>query len=270
MEHKCETTEIHLLPLSRSKKIIVLVTLFLLALETAYASPSSLSPSLAEIAMQQTVSGTVKDANDIPLPGVTVLVKGTTTGIVSDIDGNFSVTANADDVLIFSYIGFKRVEVPIDNRSTINVVLVEDIEGLDEVVVIGYGTVKKKDLTGSVSSLNNESFNTGAQVSVSQLIQGRAAGVQITQGSAEPGGGFSIRIRGATSITAGNEPLFVIDGLPSAPVNAINPGDIESVEILKDASATAIYGSRGANGVILITTKQGKAGKIRVDYETYA
>ncbi|MBS9464179.1 TonB-dependent receptor [Flagellimonas sp. 389] len=243
---------------------------FFLIAGTIYASPIASSPRIPKMGLQQTVTGTVTDQNNVPLPGVTILVKGTTSGTVSDIDGKYTIDTASDDVLAFSYIGFRSIEVPVRGQSVIDVTLEEDLENLDEVVIIGYGSVKKSDLTGSVSSLSDESFNKGAQVSVEQLIQGRAAGVQITQANAQPGGAFSIRIRGATSITAGNEPLFVIDGLPSQPQNAINPGDIESIEILKDASATAIYGSRGANGVVLITTKQGKAGKIRVDYETYA
>ena len=248
--------------------------LFLLMLNMALGSQMALSKGFLQNASpeetQEIVTGTVVNENNAPLPGVTVIIKGTTDGTVTDVNGNFSLTANTDDILVFSFLGFRSMEVPVNNRSVINITLIEYIEELEEIVVIGYGTVKKEDLTGSVSSLSNKDFNQGAQVSVNQMIQGRAAGVQITQASAEPGGAFSIRIRGATSITAGNEPLYVIDGLPRDPQNAINPGDIESIEILKDASATAIYGSRGANGVVLITTKQGKTGKLRVDYETYA
>lgn len=270
MEHNYESRGIFPLGQFLGKKNWIFVAVLLLSFGLAHALPTGLSPVSSESVVQQTVSGTVADENNIPLPGVTVLVKGTKNGTVSDIDGNFSMEASNDDILVFSYIGFETKEVPVNDQSTFNIVMAEDVESLEEVVVIGYGTVKKKDLTGSVSSLSDDNFNKGAQVSVNQLIQGRAAGVQVTQASAQPGGAFSVRIRGATSISAGNEPLFVIDGLPSAPLNAINPGDIESIEILKDASATAIYGSRGANGVVLITTKQGKAGKIKVDYESYA
>lgn len=218
---------------------------------------------------QQEVTGVVVDENGLPLPGVTVLIKGENRGTNTDMDGRFSLEAAPNDVLVTSYIGFESQEIAVNKKVVFNIVLKEQVGELDQVVVIGYGTTKKSDLTGSVSSLQSDDFNQGAQTSVNQLIQGRSAGVQITQSSSQPGGGFSVRVRGATSI-GNNEPLYVIDGLPTEPINALNPSDIKSIEILKDASATAIYGSRGANGVILITTKQGKAGKIQVNYETYA
>jgi TonB-dependent starch-binding outer membrane protein SusC len=235
------------------------------------------------------ISGKVtSQENGDALPGVSIVVKGTTIGTISDLDGNYNIqVTNENDVLVFSFLGFLSQEITVSGRSVINVVLEEDVKGLGEVVVVGYGTVRKTDITGSLSSLTSEDFNPGMQASVDQMIQGRAAGVQITQASSEPGGGVSIRIRGSASLTAGNEPLYVIDGLPidnspatpgyattgnqvpRNPLNSLNPGDIESIEILKDASATAIYGSRGANGVILITTKKGKKGAISVDYSGY-
>ncbi|MEO1010278.1 MAG: TonB-dependent receptor [Bacteroidota bacterium] len=242
--------------------------------------------------LQSTVSGTVTDTDGTPLPGASILEKGTTNGVTSDFDGKFSITVEDENaILVISYIGFGTTEVPIAARSIVNITLEESTSALDEIVVIGYGTLKKSDLTGSVSSLRSEDFNPGANVSVDQLLQGRAAGVQISQASSAPGGGLSIRIRGASSLNAGNEPLYVIDGYPidnspnltsggaaqvSAnnsprnPLNALNPGDIESIEILKDASATAIYGSRGANGVIMITTKKGREGQMSVTYDVYA
>lgn len=235
------------------------------------------------------VTGRVTSAESkYGLPGVSVLVKGTGSGTVTDADGNFSInTPTEDDILVFSSIGYITQEVAVNGRAVIDVILVEDILSLKEIVVVGYGEVEKRDFTGSLNSLGADEFNSGVQVSVDQMIQGRAPGVQVTQTSAEPGGGSSIRIRGSNSITAGNEPLYVIDGLPinntpgpgsgmmdertpRNPLNAINPGDIESIEILKDASATAIYGSRGANGVILITTKNGKPGKMKINYNGYA
>jgi TonB-linked SusC/RagA family outer membrane protein len=239
-----------------------------------------------EVAQQQevTVSGKVIDDNGEPLPGATITVVGTMTGTITDIEGNYSITVPDGSVLVFSFIGYEAMQVPVDNRSQIDVTLKTDMSSLEEVVVVGYGTQRKSDITGSLSSLSSEDFNPGIQSSVDQMIQGRAAGVQITQASSEPGGGVSIRIRGSASLTAGNEPLYVIDGLPldnspaspgyaitgnqapRNPLNSLNPGDIESIEILKDASATAIYGSRGANGVILITTKKGKKGAISVNY----
>ena len=208
---------------------------------------------------QQSVSGTVTDTEGVPLAGANILEKGTTNGTQTDFDGNFTLEVGGNAILVASYLGFATEEVPVNGQSSILVSLAEDAAGLDEVVVIGYGTVKKSDLTGSVSSIQADKLNTDSQASVEQVIQGRLPGVQVTQSSAEPGGAFSIRIRGTNSITAGNEPLYVIDGLPGAnPENSLNPSDIKSVEVLKDASATAIYGARGSNGVVLITTKKGK------------
>ncbi|WP_300435548.1 TonB-dependent receptor [Christiangramia sp.] len=218
---------------------------------------------------QQNISGIVKDADGIPILGVTVLIKGTNRGTTTNFDGAFSLVASPTDTLVFSFIGFETFEELVGNRDFLEVSMVSNVEGLDQVLVVGYGTVKKSDLTGSVSSVTSKDFEEGVQTSTPQLLQGKAAGVSITQADSRPGGGFSIRIRGAGSITAGNEPLYVIDGLPGASINALNPGDIESIEILKDASATAIYGSRGANGVILVTTKKGVAGELRVNYDGY-
>jgi len=218
---------------------------------------------------------------------VSVSLKNGSIGTSTDLSGRFNLTVpNANGLLVFTYVGYTMQEIPIKNRTNISVQLVTAAKSLDDVVVVGYGTQRKSDLTGSVVSLRKEDFNKGVTTSVAQLIQGRAPGVQVTQSSGAPGGGVSIRIRGSSSINAGNEPLYVIDGLlidnspsitangtgftgsppPSNPLNALNPSDIESVEILKDASATAIYGSRGANGVILITTKRGKEGILNVDY----
>lgn len=219
--------------------------------------------------VQQEITGNVVDGKGLPLPGVNVTIKGANKGTISDLDGNFSISASSSDVLELSSVGFETKEVPVGQKTTFSITLEEEVGELDQVVVIGYGTAKKSDITGSVSSIRSEDFNDGAQTSVNELIQGRAAGVQITQADAQPGGNFAIRIRGANSITGGNDPLYVIDGLPGAPLNALNPGDIESIEILKDASATAIYGSRGANGVVMITTKKGKAGKLQVIYDGY-
>lgn len=237
------------------------------------------------------MSGKVTDENNEGLPGVNVLVKNTTIGTVTDIDGNYKLSVPDDAaILVFSSIGYITQEIPINGRTTIDVQMAEDVQSLSEVVVIGYGTVEKSDLTGAVSSLKSEDLNPGANASVDQMMSGRAAGVQISQSSSEPGGGLSIRVRGASSINASNEPLYVIDGFPidnspnlasggSAqvaenqsprnPLNSLNPNDIESIEILKDASATAIYGSRGANGVILVTTKKGKSGELTLSYNTY-
>ncbi|MEZ4779709.1 MAG: SusC/RagA family TonB-linked outer membrane protein [Flavobacteriaceae bacterium] len=230
---------------------------------------------------QITVGGNVSDANG-PVPGVNVIVKGTSNGAQTDFDGNYSLNDVATDaVLVYSYIGYVTQEVAVGGRTSINVTLQEDIESLAEVVVIGYGTTTVKDATGAVTAVTSEDFNQGVISSPEQLIQGKTAGVQITQTSGEPGAGISFRIRGSNSIRSNNNPLFVIDGVPLSgesttpsggdvvnggnatrnPLNFINPNDIESISILKDASATAIYGSRGANGVVIITTKSGKSSK---------
>ena len=244
-----------------------------------------------KIIQEFSVTGTVLDNLGVPLPGANIVEKGTTNGTQTDFDGNFSITVNdSNAILVFTYIGFSSKEVAISGQSIINVSLEESAAALDEIVVVGYGTQKKSDLTGSVSSLKSEDLNPGANASVDQMMQGRAAGVQINQSSSAPGGGLSIRIRGSSSLNASNEPLYVIDGFPidnspnlsgggdaevgdnqspNNPLNSLNPADIESIEILKDASATAIYGSRGANGVVMITTKKGKKGKMTVTYDTY-
>ncbi|MFN3138661.1 MAG: SusC/RagA family TonB-linked outer membrane protein [Allomuricauda sp.] len=228
----------------------------------------------------QTVSGTVSDANG-PLPGASVLVKGTTNGTQTDFDGNYTLNDVGEDAtIVFSYIGFQTQEIAVNGQSTINVTLTEDAQALDEVVIIGYGQTTVKDATGAVAAVTSEEFNGGVIASPEQLIQGKTAGVQITQASGEPGAGVNLRIRGSNSIRSNNNPLFVVDGIPLSgesttpsggdvingsnatrnPLNFINPNDIESMSILKDASATAIYGSRGANGVVIITTKSGRAG----------
>lgn len=214
-----------------------------------------------DVVLGQQVSGTVRDSTDgSPLPGANIVVKGTTQGTTTDPDGAYQLAVpSLSDTLVFSFVGYQPKEVPIAGRTQVDVGLVSTALVGEELVVIGYGSIQKSDLTGSVSSLPADQLNTGPQVSVDQAIQGRVPGVQVTQTSAEPGGGYSIRIRGTNSITAGNEPLYVVDGLPGAnPLNSLNPADIQSIEVLKDASATAIYGARGSNGVILITTKQGQ------------
>ena len=238
------------------------------------------------MAHAQSVSGTVSDANG-PLPGANVLVKGTTNGTQTDFDGNYSLSnVPANAVLVFSYVGFKTAEVAVGGRTTVNLTLEEDAQALEEVVLVGYGAVRKKDATGAVASVKAEDFNKGITTSADQLLQGRVAGVQITQSSGEPGAAANIRIRGTSSIRSGNDPLIVLDGVPlvsggvspsgsdfggssaTNPLNFINSADIESIDVLKDASATAIYGSRGSNGVVLITTKSGKSGKPQINYSS--
>lgn len=237
------------------------------------------------------IIGTVKDEAGQPIPGVSVKLKGVSNiGASTDAKGNYSINVPENGTLVFTAIGFLQQEVSIGNKRTISITLMADIQNLGEVVVVGYGTVKKRDVTGAVKSLKREDFNQGAITSADQLIAGKAAGVQVVQNSAEPGGGISVNIRGSGSINADNSPLYVVDGLPldnSAavsgsganflksksprnPLNSINPADIQSIEILKDASATAIYGSRGANGVVLITTRSGTKGALKVNYDVYA
>ncbi|WPP49199.1 SusC/RagA family TonB-linked outer membrane protein [Catalinimonas niigatensis] len=236
------------------------------------------SRSLAmQSTMEQTISGKVTDAeNGDPLPGVNILAKGTTTGTVTGIDGNYRITV-ADDVstLVFSSIGYLSQEVEVNNQSVINVSLGPDVQSLSEVVVVGYGAVQKRDLTGSVSKIEGDALTNIPTPRVDQLLQGRAPGVNVTSVSGAPGARASIRIRGGNSIQGDNEPLYVIDGFIAGTdfnLNNINVNDIESIDILKDASAISIYGTRGANGVILITTKDGSGatgGKPNVSLNAY-
>jgi TonB-linked SusC/RagA family outer membrane protein len=219
------------------------------------------------LAQEITVSGTITLQNGEPLPGASVVVKGTSTGTIADADGNFSLNIpEGTETLVFSFIGMKTKEVPITSSSTYNVVLEEDVYALEEVVAVGYGTMKKSDLTGSVSSVEGDNLTEVPATTLAQSLQGRTAGVHILQNTGAPGATIQVRIRGTNSIQGSNDPLWVVDGFPGDP-NMLNPSDIESIEVLKDASATAIYGSRGANGVVIVTTKRGQAGKTKVDYE---
>lgn len=222
------------------------------------------------------VKGNVKDVAGEPLIGVNILVRGTSTGTVTDYDGNYVLQAPSDGVLEVSYIGYKAQSIPIDNRTQIDIVMAEDSELLEEVVVIGYGTVKKDDATGSVVAIKPEQMNKGLTVNAQDMLSGKVAGVHVTSHGGTPGGGATIRIRGGSSLNASNDPLIVIDGLTMDNngiqgvanfLSTINPNDIESFTVLKDASATAIYGSRASNGVILITTKHGSENtKPQVSY----
>lgn len=218
---------------------------------------------------QKTVSGKVTDTRNLPLPGVTVVVKGTTQGTVTNADGSYSITnIPSDATLQFSFVGMKTQEVAVGNQTSINVVMEEETIGIEEVVAIGYGTMKKSDLTGSVGQVKSEEIQSVVSANVLQSLSGRVSGVEVKQNHGAPGAPVSIRIRGFNSIQGSNEPLYVIDGFPTSNLSILNNSDIESIEILKDASSTAIYGSRGANGVVLITTKQAKVGEARIDFET--
>lgn len=217
------------------------------------------------------VSGTVTDETGAPIPGVSVLVQNTTNGTSTDFDGNYVLEAASNATLEFRYLGFVTQTIAVNGRSSVNIQLAEDTQQLDEVVVIGYGTQSKESVTGSVVSIKGDNLNEVQSANFQQALQGRAAGVNISSTSTRPGAAPQIRIRGTRSLSADNNPLIVLNGIPfSGGLNDINPNDIESLDILKDASATAIYGSRGANGVILITTKSGTKGqKAKITYNTY-
>ena len=237
---------------------------------------------------QQTVRGTVTDQDtDEPLPGVNILLKGTTNGTVTDVDGNYTIEAPEDaTTLVFSSIGYQTTEVPINGRSQINQTLATDVTQMEEVVVVGYGTLRKENVTGAVSTIESEALQKVPTASFEQALQGAAPGLNVSSSAGNPGAASRITIRGVNSISSGVEPLFIIDGVPIqndpggyggngnntgvSPLAMINPNDIASIEVLKDAAATSIYGSRGSNGVILITTKSGTAGKssISVNYQT--
>ncbi|OXB10278.1 SusC/RagA family TonB-linked outer membrane protein [Flavobacterium plurextorum] len=232
----------------------------------------------AAVNAQITVSGTVSDSNG-PIPGVNIIVKGTKTSTVSNFDGTYTLqSVPANSILVFSFIGYKTHEVSVNNKTKIDALLEENLNDLKEVVVVGYGTVKRADLTGAVSTVSSTAISQSVATTIDQVLQGRAAGVQIQQNSGTPGGSSSVRIRGISSITGSNEPIYVIDGviidgntgsLNSNPLAGINPNDIASIDILKDASATAIYGSRAANGVIMVTTKTGRKGDLTLNFDSY-
>jgi TonB-linked SusC/RagA family outer membrane protein len=237
----------------------------------------------------KTITGSVTDDGGLPIPGVTILVKNSKNlGVATDFDGNFSITipSNQTKILVFSYLGYTTQEVNVSNTTNVNLIMIPDQTQLDEVVVVGYGTVLKKDVTGSLASVKVKENVANQSGTIDQLLQGRAAGVQVTQNAGAPGSGISVKIRGTNSLRGNNEPLYVVDGviISSAGedviaaggvgnsgqetqngLNGINPRDIESMQVLKDASATAIYGSRGANGVVLITTKKGVKGKVKIN-----
>ena len=251
-------------------------------------------------AQSVSVSGVVSDSKGMTIPGVNVLIKGTQNGITTDFDGKYELSVPNGSTLVFSFVGFKTQEVIVSEKTQINITLIEDVENLREVVVIGYGTQKKSDLNSSISSIKSEDIKDLKQISVDQMLQGKLAGVSVTNGSGQPGAAASVRVRGVTSINGTNEPLYIIDGVPisgdatgiassgqpisgnqgfsslggggnsaASPLSLLNPNDIESVDVLKDASATAIYGSRGANGVIIITTKSGSKGQGKLSYEVF-
>ncbi|GET21153.1 SusC/RagA family TonB-linked outer membrane protein [Prolixibacter denitrificans] len=222
-------------------------------------------------AQERNVQGTVTSAEDgSPIPGVSISVKGTTTGTITDVNGNYLIKVGDNATLVFSFIGLKTQEVPVQGQSQINVSMQSETMGVDEVVVVGYGTQKKSVVTGSIAKVNSSDINKTANLRTEQALQGRTAGVTITSNSGQPGAGLDVKVRGTSSINSGTQPLYVVDGVPvDGGIDYLNPGDIASIEVLKDAASAAIYGSRGANGVVLITTKNGKAGKMTVSYDGY-
>ena len=215
----------------------------------------------------KTITGVVTLAKDaMPLPGVNVMIKGTNKVTSTSVDGDYAIKASANDILVFSYIGSTTQEIKVGNQTTINIALKDDVNKLDEVVVIGYGTQKKSDLSGAVGVVNMGSAKKTVTYDTAKMLQGQVAGVTV-QSSGEPGGFVNVKIRGANSFT-NNNPLFVIDGMIVDSPFDFAPGDIESMQVLKDASSAAIYGVRGANGVVIITTKKGKAGFSTMNFST--
>lgn len=215
------------------------------------------------------VSGTVTDESGVPLPGVAIIIKNTTTGATTDFDGNYTISASSNDILVFSYLGYKTQEVGVNGRSTINLNMAEEAGVLDEVVVIGYGSTTRRDVTGAIASVTGEKLAAVPVADASQALQGKLPGVRVVTQDGRPGADISIRVRGGGSISQSNQPLFIVDGFPVSSISNIPGNQIKSIDVLKDASSTAIYGARGANGVIIVTTKSGVTGKTKVTYDGY-
>ena len=232
---------------------------------------NEMAASMTAAQQQNSVSGKVTDRSGGALPGVTVLIKGTTNGTITNFDGNYTLTnVPANATLVYTFVGMKTQEVVVGSQTSINITLTEENIGLDEVVVVGYGTQKRKEVTSAVETISSDEFNAGGSRNPMDLIQGKVAGLNITrtQGN-NPNSGVDIQLRGVTSLTGTRSPLIVIDGIPGGNLDLLQQDDIESFNVLKDGSAAAIYGTRGNAGVILITTKKGKAGDARFDYSTY-
>lgn len=221
-------------------------------------------------AQDKVIEGTIIDEAGQPLPGASVIVKGTSNGVSSDFDGNYLISnVNENDILLISFLGYNTQEINVSGKKTINITLIADNSVLDEVVVVGYGSQRKSDLSGAVTSLKEEEFAPGVIYDAVQLLSGTVAGVNVSQVNSAPGSSFKVQIRGAGSINSSNNVLYVVDGLPGVDTKNISPNDIESIEVLKDASAASIYGTRAANGVVLITTKKGKPGKSTLSFNSY-
>ena len=215
---------------------------------------------------QNVIKGVIVDETGEPLIGATVMQKGTTSGVVTDLDGNFTISAKKGSVLAISYIGYQNQEVKVDDQKTLNIKMQPDNTTLDEVVVVGYGSMKRSDLTGSVASVSSKNVEGFKTSSVVEALGGQVAGVQITQADGTPGAGFSINIRGIGTMTGDASPLYIVDGFQVNDISYLSNSDIESIEVLKDASSAAIYGARAANGVVMVTTKSGKSGRPIVSY----
>lgn len=268
-------------------KNIAFLVLFIFICNTAH-SHSITKTEILNYTQQKTIRGIIIDESGVPLPGATIVLKGTTNGVSSNFDGEFSIEAELGETLKISFLGYETKEVLIDS-DYISITLKTNNSLLDEVLIVGYGKQNKKDLTGAVSQLSENNFKKGVNVSPDNLLQGKVAGVRIVQSSGEPGAGVDVSIRGIGSIRSGSTPLFVVDGIPLSnsnvssaspnfglgsssaknPLNFLNTSDIESITVLKDASAAAIYGARGSNGVVIITTKQGKTGDASITMDSY-
>ena len=234
------------------RKLLLLVLVFISGLSYAVA--------------QSAVTGTVTDENGEGIPGANIIIKGTSQGTITDMDGGFALNASSSDVLIITYVGYSTVEVPVGSQSNLSISLNEDIAALDEIVVTGYGTQVRKEITSAVTSLNEEDFNQGLVSNPMGLLEGKVAGLSITKPGGDPNGGFTLRLRGISTVGANASPLVVIDGVIGGNLDLVDPNDIESIDVIKDGAAAAIYGTRGSSGVVLVTTKKGTAGSTRVDY----
>ena len=262
-------------PMLKSTLPIILFSMFPGIAGIAATESATLDNPLVSTVTQQNkkVSGVVYDTNGDPAIGANVIVKGTTNGTITDMDGKYTLEVPANAILQISYIGYNTQEIPIGNKTTININLKEDTQALDEVVVVAYGTQKARSVTGSMSKLDASELSDMPVSQIGEKLQGKFSGVQINQANGEPNGGLVIRVRGAASINGGNEPLVVIDGFPTTSgLASISPDEIENITVLKDAASASLYGSRAANGVILVTTKSAKgvsAGKPHIDFSAY-
>lgn len=254
----------------KARSFLLAVALSVSTVSSLLASTNTKAP-LFEV-FQSAVTGNISDENGVPLSGASVVIKGTTTGAIADFDGNYTINAPSDGTLIFSYVGYSALEVQVNGRSTVSATLLPDASALDEVVLVGYGTQKKGEVTGSIETVTAEQLNIVQVASTIDAIKGQIAGVDVQSTGGRPGQNPTVRIRGRRSITASNDPLYVVDGIPlidgPASMADINPNDIASMQVLKDAAATAVYGSRGANGVILVSTNRGRVGKTKITFSS--